>query len=44
MSSLRGKLEGRVTGEAIVFWLCGAGALGGFVLKVFFELYVSGML
>lgn len=31
-------------GEAVVLWLCCAGTLGGFIIKLFFELYVSGIL
>ena len=30
--------------EAVVFWLCGAGALSGFIIKIVSELHVSGML
>lgn len=30
--------------EAVVFWLCGAGALGGFIIRLIWELYISGLL
>lgn len=32
-----------MAGEAVVFWLCGAGALSGFIIKVLSELYVAGI-
>lgn len=30
--------------EAIVLWLCGAGALGGFIIRMVSELHVLGIL
>jgi len=32
-----------MAGEAVVFWLCAAGALVGFIIKVLSEIYVAGM-
>lgn len=30
--------------EAIVLWLCGAGALGGLLIRLISELHTSGIL
>lgn len=30
--------------EALVLWLCGAGALGGLLIRLIFELHASGIL
>jgi hypothetical protein len=30
--------------EAIVLWLCGAGALGGLIIRLVSELHTAGMI
>jgi len=30
--------------EAIVFWLCGVGAISGLLIRLFFQLHTSGLL
>lgn len=45
VSSLpQGEMEGRMAVEAIVLWLCCAGALGGLIIRLVSELHSSGVL
>ena len=37
-------MEGRMATEAIVLWLCSAGALGGLIIRFVSELQTTGIL
>lgn len=43
-SLAQGTMEGWMAAEAIVLWLCGAGALGGLIIRFVSELQTTGLL
>jgi hypothetical protein len=36
-------MEGRMAAETLVLWLCGAGALGGLIIRLLSELNAPGL-
>jgi hypothetical protein len=37
------RMEGRMAAEAIVLWLCGAGALSGLLMRLISEMHSAGI-